>query len=156
MTESGNARGLCKHPAHAVENLFVQITFTWRGRHLDRNDGHARSAELPIEVGSVFPQKLLNDSRLPHAGCAVNDQAGHAISRGIVDQVQQSFQNAFSTRILYPALLTKPVDALVVVQQGSIPAGRLQMGKLVRLQVPSQISTGYGFISTDASFPVAG
>jgi len=103
MTESGNARGLCKHPAHAVENLFVQITFTWRGRHLDRNDGHARSAELPIEVGSVFPQKLLNDPCLAHAGCAVMTRRACDLA-GIVDQVQQSFQNAFSARILYPAL----------------------------------------------------
>ena len=101
-------------------------------------------------------QKLLNDPGLAHPGRAIDDQAWHSISRGIVDQVQQSFQDAFSPWILDPALLTKPMDAFVIVQEGGIAMGRLQMGKLVRLQGPSQISTGYGFISTDASFADAG
>jgi hypothetical protein len=81
-----------------------------------------------LPEGLVFSQKLLNDPCLAHAGCAVDDQTRHAISRGIVDQVQQSFQDAFGPRILYPAFLTKPVDAFVIAQQCGIPTGRLQMG----------------------------
>ena len=85
---------MCEHAAHAIENLFVKsCSLGAGGIWMRRRD--ARSAKLLIEVGSVFPQELLNDPCLAHAGRAVNDKAGHAISRRVVDQVQQSFQNAF-------------------------------------------------------------
>src|ERR1700722_10508967 len=46
MTQSGDARGLSKDAAHAIQNLLVQITFTRRGRHLDVPIGALQSLDL--------------------------------------------------------------------------------------------------------------
>jgi hypothetical protein len=93
----------------------------------------------------------LNDPRFAHAGCTIQYKTSHAISWRIVDKVQQPFQNTFGSWILYPAFLTEPLDAFIIAQECRLSTGWLQVREVVNFQSSSQISTGYGLISTEAA-----
>jgi hypothetical protein len=76
-----------------------------------------------VEMRTMVAEKLLDDSSLAHACRAIDDKTWHAVARRVIDQIHQSLQNAFGTRVLNPAFLTQPMDALVVAQEGRISAG---------------------------------
>jgi len=102
----------------------------------------ACSAEFFVEVGAIVSQELLDNACLAHARCAIDDQAGHAIARRIVNEIHQAFQDALSARILNPTLLAEPVNALGIGQQRRFTARGLEMAQFVDRHSDSQISTG--------------
>jgi hypothetical protein len=72
---------------------------------LNRNYREAGLSKLSIEVRAILSKKLLDDARLSHASRPIDHETRHAITRWIVDEVDQAFENAFGTRILNPAFL---------------------------------------------------
>jgi hypothetical protein len=72
---------------------------------LDRNYGKAGFSKLSIEVRAILSQKLLDNARLSDAGRTIDHETWHTITRWIVDEVDQAFENAFGTRILNPTFL---------------------------------------------------
>jgi hypothetical protein len=141
MTQDCHTDAMREDTSHTGQDFFVKVTLAGRRRHLDRDDRRPRPAQPLIEVSTVVTEKFLNDSCLSHARGSKYDQARHTISRRIIDQVCQSFENALGARILNPSVLPNPSDALLRAQFRQNARGRLQVIK-TRDHSRCQISTG--------------
>jgi hypothetical protein len=149
VAQRGHAHAVSEDAAHCRQEFFVQVPLAGRRRHLDRDHGKPRPSQLFVEVRAIISQELLDDAGLTHASCAVDDEAWHTIPWRVVNEVHQALQDALGARILNPAFLAKPVNALGVRQQRRFAARGFEMAQLADCHSDSHISTGKGSISVD-------
>ena len=75
--------------------------------------------------------EFADDLGFPHAGIAKNEQARHAVARGISEKRVEPIERGLRLIESDPAVRLDPLDALAIRQSRAAPVGRIEVREIL-------------------------
>ena len=127
-------RAAChRRRAYAGQKFPVKIAFNRFGWHLRDNHRAVINAGHLAELWRMVTFEFPHDLGLAHAGVAIDQQAGHSVTRRIAQQVLQTCQSGAGLIEPDPAVGPDPDDTLIIRKCREPTVGRIEMRKCIIL-----------------------
>jgi hypothetical protein len=126
-----------------VEQWGVKASFFGTRRHFHHDDGWVFDTGFRIKLSGKITPEPFDDFGFAHAAITVDQQAGHARTGAVTDQILQSIQGSFGLGKPDPAVSTNKLDAVGIRPVDGVVSRWRQMGQDAGLRGghDSQIST---------------